>query len=617
MDHQERAPEETATEKHGPYIPRRRFVKAIAVGSAAAVAGPTLARLPAADAEPAAQTSSGPRLAVNAALSRHPISPDIYGVNYYALDAGLRSVYPVPVVRYGGDNTTNYNWLADSSNSGRDYYFLGGNGASNPVPGGQYDQMIRADRRGNGKSIVTIPIIGYVNKTSQWNCSYPASLYPNQQSYLTAPSGERCGNGLSVTGAPIQDTDPLLNYIQVDPEWMQRWVHHLVATHGDSARSKIIYQMDNEPFSWSNIHFDVHFQNTTYDEVVRHTIAYAAMIKRTDPTAPVLGPSPWGAPAYFAGNGSWTGEFPHGTPFVVWYLQQLRDYEQEHAVRLLDYFDLHYYPPTGNNGADDPTTNALRLRSTRALWDPSYTTEDWMGQYFTPAKQLFLIPRMRAWVADAYPGTQTAITEYNWGAPDSLSGALAQADVLGIFGREGLDLATMWGPPAATDPAALAFRIYRDYDGSGHAYGDTWVQATSQDQGQLAIYGAERTGRRGHGADALTLVVINKTTNPLPSTLQIASFRPDTRAAEIYQYSAADLKAIQRQADLPLHQQYHEAGEPLQTLDYRFPAASITLIVLPGHADVQGSRQPHDAAPGTPGTGIQTLPDQRAHDGTA
>ena len=47
------------------------------------------------------------------------------------------------------------------------------------------------------------------------------------------------------------------------------------------------------------------------------------------------------------------------------------------------------------------------------------------------------------------PGTKLAITEYNWGGTESLNGALAEADVLGIFGREGVGLATMWDPPAS------------------------------------------------------------------------------------------------------------------------------------------------------------------------
>src|SRR5215468_3500506 len=130
-----------------------------------------------------------------------------------------------------------------------------------------------------------------------------------------------------------------------------------------------------------------------------------------------------------------------------------------------------------------------------------------------------LIPRMRTWVDQNYPGTKLAISEYNWGALDNINGALAQADVLGIFGREGLDLATLWAPPTTTQPGAFAFRMYRNYDGAGHGFGDTSVRATSADEAKLAVYASLRS------ADgALTLIVLNKTGQDLTSTINMTGF---------------------------------------------------------------------------------------------
>ena len=127
-----------------------------------------------------------------------------------------------------------------------------------------------------------------------------------------------------------------------------------------------------------------------------------------------------------------------------------------------------------------------------------------------------LIPRMKAWVASEYPGTKTSMTEYNFGGLESINGALAQADVLGICGREGLDLATLWGAGSPSQPWAYAFRMFRNYDGNGHAFGSTSVRARSFDssqpsrvnggQDQLSVYAAQRSG-----SGALTVMVINKT----------------------------------------------------------------------------------------------------------
>src|SRR5207244_5504027 len=151
-----------------------------------------------------------------------------------------------------------------------------------------------------------------------------------------------------------------------------------------------------------------------------------------------------------------------------------------------------------------------------------------------------IIPRLRRMIADNYPGTKIALTEYNWGALDNINGALAQADLLGIFGREGLDMATLWGPPKPTDPGAFAFKLYRNYDDAGGAFGDASVQATSADQDQLSVYASLRSDA------SLTVVVINKTGGDLSSTLAVSNFASGPAAA-VWRYSAAKLQAIQQQ----------------------------------------------------------------------
>ena len=104
---------------------------------------------------------------------------------------------------------------------------------------------------------------------------------------------------------------------------------------------------------------------------------------------------------------------------------------------------MHYYPQGGEFSDDVSTAMQLRRnRSTRSLWDPNYVDETWIDD------KVQLIPRLKGWVNTYYPGTQIGITEYNWGAESHINGATTQADILGIFGREGLDLATRWTTPA-------------------------------------------------------------------------------------------------------------------------------------------------------------------------
>ena len=171
---------------------------------------------------------------------------------------------------------------------------------------------------------------------------------------------------------------------------------------------------------------------------------------------------------------------------------------------------------------------------------------------------------MRDWVARNYPKTMTAITEYNLGALDHINGALAQADLLGVFGREGLDMATIWAPPEVNTPGFYAYKIFRNYDDAGNGFADVSVSARSDDQSKLSIYAAERSSNH-----ALTVLVLNKSFSDLSSNIALSGFR-GASAAAAYRYSA-DSAGIARLPDQPIGDRSFSAT---------FPAGSMTLFVI-------------------------------------
>ena len=125
---------------------------------------------------------------------------------------------------------------------------------------------------------------------------------------------------------------------------------------------------------------------------------------------------------------------------------------------------------------------ATRLRSLRELWDPTYVSESWIGA--APR----LVPRLREWIAAACPGTRIALTEYKWGADDSPSGALAQAELLAILAREGVELATRWVVPETGSKSEEAFRFWLGYDGAGAKVQGESVRATTSDVDAVGAY---------------------------------------------------------------------------------------------------------------------------------
>lgn len=514
-----------------------------------------------------------PLLTVDVLAHRHPISPHIYGLNFgdEALIAELR----VPIRRWGGNATTRYNWQNDTANRASDWFFENIPN-SNPDPGrlplgSASDRFVEHNLLSGTKTILTLPMIGWTPAERAFACGFSVAKYGPQQS--TDPWRPDCGNGIRPDGTEITGNDPFDTSIPIGPTFVAGWVQHLVGQFGAADRGGVqFYCLDNEPMLWNETHRDVHPAGVGYDEISSRTVAYAAAIKQADPAAMILGPVLWGWSAYFYSakdredGGAWwntrSDRRAHGDILLVeWYLQQMKGYEDGHGVRVLDYLDLHYYPQSNValQQAGDLDTQARRLRSTRSLWDATYVDESWI------AEPVQLIPRMRGWIDANYPGTKLAITEYNFGGLEHINGAVAQADVLGILGRESVDLAALWDPPEPDQPGAYALRMFLDYDGNHSGFGDISVEAQSTDQARLSVYAAQRT------LDfAVTIIVINKAFEALDASLQVQGMA-SASVAEVYRYSAADLARIVRESDQPVRD---------NVVDISYPAQSITLIVL-------------------------------------
>ncbi|WP_348264104.1 glycoside hydrolase family 44 protein [Telmatobacter sp. DSM 110680] len=561
--------------------------------------------------QPAAST--GPSLTIDAGTITHPINPYIYGMNAFQLAASEAASANLSINRFGGDATSRYNYQLDVTNSASDWYFENGTGSTGVQDTGEFNQQVASDHANGTRTIGTVPVNGWVAKDGT-SCSFPIATYPNQ--VAVDPYGGRCGNGLypsginnctNASGCNITGVAATNTSIAVDATWTGNWVKYLVGKFGTAANGGVaVYDLDNEPSWWDAVHRDVHPLPFTYDEVTNNGIAHAVAIKSADPTAEVSGPvmdywwgyfyskkdiengwgsgpcyEPWSNPVDRNGHG--------GVPLIEYYLQQFAAYEKAHGTRLLDYVDLHTYFVADNlafSTGGDTQAQQARINSTRVFWDPTYTDPNYSQPNYTtdsnftsncktPLQAPQVIPMMKKWVATDYPGTKLAITEYNWGGQEHINGALAQADILGIFGREGLDIGTLWGAPDPVKqiPGLIAFEIFRNYDGAKSTFGDQAVTSTSSDQGKLSVYGALRSKD-----NTLTVVVINKTYGDFTTTLNLANFKPGG-PAQVFLYSSANLSAIATQPNLTVTA---PAGTgTTSTLSTTFPAQSITVLVVP------------------------------------
>ena len=591
--------------------------------------------------------AAGPTLMVDAGDETHAISPLIYGMNAFGLDATTAANANITITRWGGDDTSRYNYQTNVTNSASDYYFENFAGAADMLPNAtgasNFTDFIAANNSLGTKTLGTVPVLGWVSNDTPGACSFPETTYPGQASYNSAG----CGNGIypmgtqgctQTNGCSFSGTDstPALTSIAEPPPappaadavtvawakgtWAGGWVSSVVSAFGPgnpttgTGKGVSIWDLDNEPAWWDAVHRDVHPKPSTYDEVTQGGIGTALAIKTVDPTALVSGPvidywwnyfyskqdieagwgtgpcyEPWSNPADRTAHG--------GVPMIEYYLQQFKAAGATYGIRLLDYLDIHGYfassypagsgTSVGLTTAGDSVEQEVRLNSTRALWDPTYTDPNYPQPNYTtdanytsscntPLQAPQVIPMIESWVAKDYPGTKTAIDEYNFGGLESINGALAQADVLGIFGKYGLDLATLWPTTtwAQQGPGNMAFAIYRNYDGNKSTFGDMALASTSGNQGELAVYGALRSSDQ-----AVTVVVINKTFGSLTSTLSLGNLTAMGNA-KVFQYSAANLAAIVALPDQAVTPP-PSGGTTSTIANYVFPAGSITLFVIP------------------------------------
>lgn len=437
-------------------------------------------------------------LAIRCRAPSHPINPLIYGAAQGDWTSGQTAQ------RLGGNPNTRLNWDLSFANAGSDWFFENG-------PGTDVHQFVDIGAQHGATTALTVPIIGWVAKDAV-SFGFPKSQFPEQRKFDTNRPG--AGDGHRPDGALIAPGPPTQTSIAAPPELIGNWVR-AVRERARGASSVQMYILDNEPSLWNETHRDVHPEPLGYDELLDRTLRYASAVRKADPHALIAGPAEWGYLGYLysardrmAGTGARPDRLAHGdVPLIPWYLARIAEHEKTTNEHLLDVLDVHFYPtPTGIYGQDariDAEGRALRLRTTRALWDPSYVDESWINE------PIRLIPRLKEWVAAYHPGLRISIGEWSFGADTDISGGLATAEALGRFGQQGLDAAFYWNGPKADTATFWAFRAFRNFDGQGAHFGDTSL--TTTEANGVSLF-ASRSGNK------IIAILLNRDANVAAST---------------------------------------------------------------------------------------------------
>jgi hypothetical protein len=497
------------------------------------------------------------RFTVDAGSQVKPISRYIYGINEHPIGGPFLNI---PFRRVGGNRWTAYNWENNASNAGSDFIFqndgfLGGGN----TPGGAVTPAINNASAHRAGLLLQVPINGYVAADKKGDGDVR-----NTPNYLQT----RFRQGKARKGAPFTltpNTGDAFVYQDEFVNWVKTRFPH---GHTDPMRP-IWFSLDNEPDLWAETHLAIHPNRATYAEIVNKSTVYARAIKAVMPNTLIFGPVNYG----------WNGfvrlqDAPdaQGRDFQVFFLQQMKLAEAVAGRRLLDVLDVHWYPEAEGGGvritgqSTAPAVVAARLQAPRSLFDSSYREDSWITRDWLNGP-VMMLRRLKAKIAQNYPGTRLAVTEYNYGAGRHISGGIAQADALGIFGREGVFAANWF--PLRTDAETYvegAFRMFRNFNGKREAFGDRSVMATTTNIARSSVYASLDSGN----PNRMVIVAINKTAQSISAIIRLVNARP-MRRARVYQ--------LTRTSALPQAKPALTLTNPTQ-FTYVMPPYSVTTLAL-------------------------------------
>jgi hypothetical protein len=553
--------------------------------------------------------SKGPARQFEPPAGPTAISEYVYGINGFGSLVAKTTRWGL--IRQGGDAWSAWNWTNNYQNSGADYCYWEGQGKGGSalagaltVVSGNGDAIPAAQAKGEAY-VLTTPILDHVSATFSNNtginnlCPGSAScnnttssvavnsgnldfvsVDPNSTAFV--PNAAKKGSAFCLCGPGDSSCSGCT--VSTGTVYQDEFANYIKTTYG-SGGSPIFFMLDNEPNYWGSTHPELwpftgtvpcETSTVTYDDVVSRNVSFATAIKTAWPTTKVFGPVAAQDGLIYAHDYA----SPHWpTEFIDYYLAQMASASASAGQSLLDVLDVHYY----NNSSD---VASQCVQNPRMFWDPAYTSLSaaatdavdfgWSGQnnYFdTSWYPRQMIPRLLRKIAAAYtknaPGL--SFSEYNSGCETAIAGAVAQADNLGIFGREGVYAATAWPLQSLTNNYLVAaYDLYRNYDGNGAVVGDTAVSAITTDATDTSVYAFTHSDE----ASSVEVVAINKQTKSQSVTIAIAH-PPALKTASAY--DIVDGKAaVAAESSAPTITCTCAAC----TLSYTLPAMSATTLVL-------------------------------------
>ena len=498
---------------------------------------------------------------IDASGTSGKISEYIYGLNV-SYDFSHSGEDYSTMVRFGGNRTTGFNWENNASNAGSDWHhssddFLVGysiKGSERNAPGSVASTFIKNCLGSGQVPLFTIPI------------AYKVAADMNGE--VAEGDESRWVANLPCKGEEFSRTPDLGD----GKVFQDECVDFLTSAAGGGG--KIFYCLDNEPGIWHSTHPRIVPEHISCAEFIDRSIEFASAVKDVDPLSTVFGFVAFGYSSYmsFAGAPDWDKIKSESNYdwFIDYYLESMAKASEEKGKTLVDVLDLHWYPEArGDERICSSTANSLkdkkaRLQAPRSLWDDTYKEDSWItatsSNYFLP-----ILPKILESIRKYSPTTKLAFTEYSYGGFDDITGAIALAEVLGIFGKYDIYAASHWGSPGSYGDAA--FKLYRDYDGNKSSFGEWRLESSMSGSWEnTGVFASAST----ESADEIHVIVTNKNMDePLEGKFVVSSNKNYTTATPYYVNGVSS--SIRKVDPITIQD---------NTFQYNIPALSAVHIVI-------------------------------------
>jgi len=483
----------------------------------------------------------------------HPISPYIYGINFYSGIANAPK--QLAFDRQGGNRWTAYNWINNSSNAGSDYHYENDNylcnGSCNAgIPAEAVRLFIQGDQANGLASLVTLQMQGNVSVDTTVVQVPPP--FPNLTYFR--PTVDKKSTATSAPFTTMPPAAAVDNSVYLD-EFAWNLDQDFLSQNifGPSPMHPTFISLDNEPDLWSSTHAEIQGStNVSTAAFITKTVSLSTALKDLSKNAQtptghlsnlmIFGPVNYG----FNGIYSWQGDptlspTPTGADwFADKYLAGIKAASTTYGKPLVDVYDFHWYSEATDGTTrvinmtsptlTDPQVQAI-VQSPRSLWDSTFIEDSWITNSVLHSP-INILGRLQTKIATANPGMKIAITEYENGGFNHIAGTIAQADNLGIFGSMGLFAANFWPPNGTYSYTIAGFLAFRDFDGAGGNFGDTSLLSTSNNVGSVVIYASSDSTKPGR----VVFVAINRSSSAKVTDITGQAL---TGAAHLFQMTAA------------------------------------------------------------------------------